>query len=185
MLLFLGTAKDWLIDGIGSTTLDAVSGSQQFYTWALVFFALLGGFAGLRRGRQTLLPLLCFSYFLAVVSLFYFQTRYRLPAMPFVLIFAAYGLSVAGRRLERVFPESRGFGTSPASRPSPVPENDEVVRLSSGFLRVQSHQRERLRGGRGIRFRLVTFTVPSVFLDSCVSIEQCPSASAEGRNLSM
>ena len=36
MLFFLGTAKDWLIDRIGSTTLDAFSGSQQFYTWALV-----------------------------------------------------------------------------------------------------------------------------------------------------
>lgn len=104
ILLFLGTPNDWLIDGIGSNTLDAVSGSQRVYTWALLFFALVGGFAGLRRGRQTLLPLLCFFYFLGVISLFYFQARYRLPAMPFVLMLAAYGLSVIGGRVKRLPP---------------------------------------------------------------------------------
>jgi 4-amino-4-deoxy-L-arabinose transferase-like glycosyltransferase len=106
MLLFLGTPNDWLIDGIGSNTLDAVSSSQRVYTWALLCFALVGGFAGLRRGRQTLLPLLCFFYFLGVVSLFYFQARYRLPAMPFVLMLAAYGLSALGGRVKRIVPVS-------------------------------------------------------------------------------
>jgi 4-amino-4-deoxy-L-arabinose transferase-like glycosyltransferase len=106
MALFLGAPNDWLVDGIGSNTLDAVSGSQEFYGWALMFFALVGGFAGLWRGRQTLLPLLCFFYVLGVVSVFYFQTRYRLPAMPFVLMLAAYGLSMVGGHLERVVPES-------------------------------------------------------------------------------
>jgi 4-amino-4-deoxy-L-arabinose transferase-like glycosyltransferase len=104
MLLFLGRVNDWLVDGIGSGTLDALYGFQRVYTWVLLFFALVGGFAGLRRGRRTLLPLLCFFYFLGVVSLFYFQTRYRLPAMPFVLVLAAYGLSVIGGGLERLVP---------------------------------------------------------------------------------
>ncbi|HEY5531391.1 MAG TPA: glycosyltransferase family 39 protein [Candidatus Anoxymicrobiaceae bacterium] len=105
-LLFLDKTKDWLLDGIGSNTLDALSGFQQVYTWVLLFFALVGGFAGLRRGRQTLLPLLCFFYFLGGVSIFFFQTRYRLPAMPFVLMLAAYGLGVVGGQLERVVPMS-------------------------------------------------------------------------------
>jgi len=99
MLLFLGAPNDWLISEIGTNSLDAVSGVQRVYTWALMFLALVGGFAGLRKERQTLLPLLIFFYILGVVSLFYFQARYRLPAMPFVIIMAAYGVSVIGRLL--------------------------------------------------------------------------------------
>ena len=99
MLLFLGAPKDWLVDGMGSNTLGALSGFRDYYGWALMFFALVGGVAGLRRRRETLLPFLCFVYFLAVVSVFYFQTRYRLPAMPFVIMMAAYGLSAFSGRL--------------------------------------------------------------------------------------
>ncbi len=99
MLLFLGAPNDWLISGIGSNSLDAVAGVQRVYTWALMFLALAGGFAGLRRESQTLLPLLILFYILGVVSLFYFQARYRLPAMPFVIMLAAYGVSVIGRLL--------------------------------------------------------------------------------------
>jgi len=102
MLLFLSRVNDWLVDGIGSDTLDTLSGFQRDYTWALLFFAVAGGFAGLRQGRRTLLPLLCFFYFLGGISVFYFQTRYRLPAMPFVLVLAAYGLSATGGSLERL-----------------------------------------------------------------------------------
>ncbi len=99
VLLFLAAPDDWLISGIGSNNLDAMSGVQRVYTWALMFLALVGGFAGLRRRRETLLPLLIFLYILGVVSLFYFQARYRLPAMPFVIMLAAYGVSVIARLL--------------------------------------------------------------------------------------
>lgn len=113
MLLFLVTPNDWLVDGIGSSTLDAVSGFQWVYTWVLLLFALVGGFAGLRRGRQTLLPLLCFLYFLVVVSLFYVQARYRLPAMPFALMLAAHGLSMVGGGVRRI------VGTAVIEPPDP------------------------------------------------------------------
>ena len=115
MLLFLGRVNDWLADGIGSDTLDALSGFQRIYTWALLVFAIAGGFAGLRRGRRTLLPLLCFFYFLGGVSVFYFQTRYRLPAMPFVLVLAAYGLSLIGGRLQRLVYSGTAWRTGRSS----------------------------------------------------------------------
>jgi 4-amino-4-deoxy-L-arabinose transferase-like glycosyltransferase len=112
---FLSGVRDWVLNGMGSRVLDALSNALFWYLWALVSLALVGGVAGLmgggaspgggvaglRSGRPTLLPLACFFYLLAVVSVFYFQVRYRLPAMPFVILLAAYALGVVSERGKR------------------------------------------------------------------------------------
>lgn len=93
MELFFGSSSDWLVTDMGSATLNAIWITQQPYVSLVLLFAAVGGVAGLFRGRKTLLPLLAFLYIMIVVSLFYFQVRYRLPAMPFALILAAYGIN--------------------------------------------------------------------------------------------
>ena len=100
-LFFLGGSRDWIIDSMGSDALNAVSEAARYYTWALIALALVAGVAGLFRHRVTLLPLVLLGYFLAVVMVFYYQTRYRLPAMPFIILLSAYGVSAIGERGRR------------------------------------------------------------------------------------
>jgi 4-amino-4-deoxy-L-arabinose transferase-like glycosyltransferase len=96
-LYFVVGVRDWVMNGMGSRVLDTVSTTSFWYTWALVSLALVGGVAGLAGRRPSLLPLACFVYFLALVSVVYWQARYRLPAMPFAILLAAYALDVVGR----------------------------------------------------------------------------------------
>lgn len=100
MQFFLFTTDDWLMTEMGSNVMDGLLRFRQYFTYALMLLGVGGGVVGLWRGRRTLLPLLCILYFFVVVSVFYFQTRYRLPAMPFVVVLAGYGLSVAGTELK-------------------------------------------------------------------------------------
>ena len=93
-LYFASGVRDWVMDGMGSHALDTLSGASYWYTWALLSLALVGGVAGLLTGRLTVLPLACFVYFSAVVAVFYWQARYRLPAMPFAILLAAHALDV-------------------------------------------------------------------------------------------
>ena len=93
-LYFVSGVRDWVVEGIGSRALDTLAAASSLYTWALLSLALVGGVAGLLARRLTVLPLACFVYFLAVVAVFYWQARYRLPAMPFAILLAAYALDV-------------------------------------------------------------------------------------------
>ena len=96
-LYFVVGVRDWVMNGMGSRALDTVSDASFWYTWAVVSLALVGGVAGLFGRRRTLLPLACLLYFLAVVAVFYWQARYRLPAMPFAVLLAAYAIDVVSR----------------------------------------------------------------------------------------
>jgi 4-amino-4-deoxy-L-arabinose transferase-like glycosyltransferase len=95
--LYTTVGRDWLVTDLGSNVLVAVAPAQDWYTRILLALGLLGGIIGLRDRRRTFLPLALVAYFGATVAVFYFQARYRLPAMPFVVLLAAYALCILGR----------------------------------------------------------------------------------------
>ena len=95
--MYTTVGRDWLVTDLGSNVLVAISPAQDWYTRILLALGLFGGIIGLGDRRRTFLPLAVVAYFGATVAVFYFQARYRLPAMPFVVLLAAYALSVLGR----------------------------------------------------------------------------------------
>jgi len=62
------------------------------YQWDLISLAIVGAVVALLRNRSALLPVIGAAYFIGAMSVFYVQTRYRLPAMPFVILLAAFTL---------------------------------------------------------------------------------------------
>jgi 4-amino-4-deoxy-L-arabinose transferase-like glycosyltransferase len=76
------------------------------WLWAGTSFAIVGtlGLVGLglavRHGPARPLYVICLGY-LAVIALFYVRSRYRMPALPFLAIFAAVAIDLIVRLLPR------------------------------------------------------------------------------------
>jgi tetratricopeptide (TPR) repeat protein len=87
--------------------------TRSLWLMPLPFAVLLGfGAAGLRARRRdasgALLVLLFVLLNLLTVMLFYFSSRYRLPAIPFLSVFAGAGIATLAERWSRTTGE-RGF----------------------------------------------------------------------------
>ena len=101
----LGTYRDWigryaqweLLMG-GPVLAPLVRPLVALYQWGLMLLGLAGAYLALRRRGPLLLPVLLGGYVIAVMTVFYVQVRYRLPAMPYVMILAASALVWARRR---------------------------------------------------------------------------------------
>ncbi len=64
------------------------------YQWALMLLGSAGAVLAVRRRRALILPVVLAGYQFAVMAVFYVQVRYRLPAMPFVILLAASALGI-------------------------------------------------------------------------------------------
>lgn len=88
--MYLTISKDWVSIPYHWERIPFYSdGYEQFTYWILIGLGLMGMVWVLIKKRSALLIVGIAGYFFAVLSVFYFQTRYRLPAMPFVILLAA------------------------------------------------------------------------------------------------
>ena len=91
--MYLTISEDWISIPYHWERISFYSnGYNQFTHWILIGLGLIGIVWILIKKRSALLPVGLAVYFFSVLSVFYFQTRYRLPAMPFVILLAAYVL---------------------------------------------------------------------------------------------
>ncbi|WP_157721775.1 glycosyltransferase family 39 protein [Tumebacillus avium] len=91
--MYLSAHKDWIADPYEWYRIPLYS--KPFlarYQWTLMSLGLVGAVLACWRDRQALLPVLIAGYFLGTISIFFVQTRYQLPAMPFIILLAAYVL---------------------------------------------------------------------------------------------
>ena len=71
------------------------------YQWALLLLGLTGAVLAVRRRGTLMLPVLLSGYLLGVMAVFYVQVRYRLPAMPFLILLAASAVGVVFPPVDR------------------------------------------------------------------------------------
>ncbi len=113
MWMVKDTSLDWPFYGITSIPNDLSALMQGielldfFYVAGLFLFAWFGGLLRRRGGTGDLLLLILLGW-MAVHLLIEIQTRYRYFAMPFLMIFAAYGLfAIIGPRKHQ--PQTRQY----------------------------------------------------------------------------
>jgi 4-amino-4-deoxy-L-arabinose transferase-like glycosyltransferase len=94
--MYLAAQKDWVgelyhWEKIRWFSPDFIEKYQR-YLMAFGLVAVVVAFVTSVRSRSALLPVFVGGYFLAALSAFYVQARYRLPAMPFILLLSAFAL---------------------------------------------------------------------------------------------
>lgn len=95
--MYLSAHQDWLADDYEWNRIAWFSEPLQARCqWTLMSLGLVGAALAFWRDRQALLPVLIAGYFLGTISIFFVQTRYQLPAMPFIILLAAYALRYIG-----------------------------------------------------------------------------------------
>jgi len=101
--MYVAAGKDWVDDLYKFETIklieddlqeDAFSEWLQRYATALALVAVVVAFvrALVARDARALLPTFIAGYFIAALSAFYVQMRYKFPAMPFVMLLCAFAL---------------------------------------------------------------------------------------------
>ncbi|ASS73888.1 hypothetical protein CIG75_02130 [Tumebacillus algifaecis] len=96
--MHLSAKKDWLSNTYEWNRIALFSENFQIrYQWMLMALGLVGMALAVWRDQRALLPVFCAGYFLCAISVFFVQTRYQLPAMPFVMLLAAYVLREMGK----------------------------------------------------------------------------------------
>ncbi|TCP57791.1 dolichyl-phosphate-mannose-protein mannosyltransferase [Tumebacillus sp. BK434] len=95
--MYLSAKKDWVAATHEWERIPLYSDTfHARYQWTLMSLGLVGVVLACWRDRQALLPVLVAGYFLGAISVFFVQTRYQLPAMPYIILLAAYVLRVMG-----------------------------------------------------------------------------------------
>lgn len=100
--MYLSAQNDWLASTYKWNWIKIFSDNfYARYQWTLMSLGLIGAFFALWKERNALFPTLVAGYFLGAISFFFVQTRYQLPAMPFVILLAAFVLGELGRSRRR------------------------------------------------------------------------------------
>lgn len=101
--MYLAAQKDWVDDLYKFENIELLEDDKreaafsewfQRYATALALVTVVASFvrAVVRRDMRALLPTFIAGYFIAALSVFYVQMRYKFPAMPFVMLLCAFAL---------------------------------------------------------------------------------------------